>query len=98
MTIDEFKAVMAVMGVEVRCQRHTKRALTRGAKATNTKYNYREDYIRHEPNADCRFYAWLAPYTHVKAFTKCRGHTEKAALKKLKDWYMYEGRKNANNR
>jgi len=24
------------------------------------------------------------------------GHTKKAVLKKLKDWYHYEGRKNAN--
>ena len=97
MTIDEFKAVMAVMGVEVRCQRHTKRALTRGARASNRKCKYPWEHKRFEPNTDCRFYAWLAPYTHVQAFTKCRGHTEKAAIKKLKEWYMYEGRKNANS-
>ena len=96
MTIDEFKAVMAIAGIEVRCHQPTKRALMYGAKATNTKYRYETDHKRYEPNTDCRFYAWLVPYTHVKEFTKCRGHTKKAALKKLKDWYMYEGRKNGN--
>lgn len=98
MTIDEFKAVMAVMGVEVECHRMTKRVLARGAKGANAKLRYPFEYKKHQPNTDCRYHAWLAPYAYTNAFKKCHGHTEKAALKKLKDWYMYEGRKNANSR
>ena len=78
MTIDEFKRVMAVAGIEVRCYRMDKR------------YPESDMYRRKT------YYAWLAPYRHTTAFDRCIGHTEKAALKKLKDWYHYEGRKNAN--
>jgi hypothetical protein len=78
MTIDEFKAVMAVAGIEVRCYRMDKRY------PGSTRYKKN------------RYYAWLTPYKHTLAFGDCTGRTEKSALKKLKDWYMYEGRKNGN--
>jgi hypothetical protein len=78
MTIDEFKAVMAVAGIEVKCYRMDKRY----PRSTTYKKN--------------TYYAWLAPYKHTPVFANCTGRTEKAALKKLKDWYMYGGRKNGN--
>lgn len=74
MTIDEFKQVMAVAGIEVRCFRMDKR------------YPDTTTYKRNT------YYAWLAPYPDTPAFDTCVGRTEKAAIKKLKDWYHWEAR------
>lgn len=84
MTIDEFKAVVAISGLRV--------------------YVWKDAWLlAHNPpirrytaalvsgEGDCEELDTLNRV--VAEFT---GHTKKAAIKKLKDWYHYEGRNNGN--
>jgi hypothetical protein len=71
MTIDEFKAVVAIGNMQIIAKRDWRKQLY-------------DAFI----NQDKLVFAPRSPIFS--------GHTEKAALKKLKDWYHYEGRKNGN--
>lgn len=82
MTIDEFKAVLAISGLRVVVWEY----------AWKPEHPFRRysAAIVEEPEEDL-----FDPIVNIKA--EFWGHTKKSALKKLKDWYHYEGRKNGNN-
>jgi hypothetical protein len=83
MTIDEFKAVVAISRQQV--------VVWRYSSVDGHPTNKHTAALIQEHEEDL-----FDPICDIKA--EFVGHTKKAALKKLKDWYMYEGRKNANNR
>jgi hypothetical protein len=84
MTIDEFKAVVAISGLRVYVWKDA------WLLAHNPPIRrYTAALVKGE--GDCEKLEILNQV--VAEFT---GHTKKSALKKLKDWYHYEGRKNGN--
>lgn len=84
MTIDEFKAVMSIGDTKVVVWKNSWLTATAPRKYT-AGLIMDCDPITNDIN----------PLNLV--IQEFSGHTEKAALKKLKDWWYYEGRKNGNN-
>jgi hypothetical protein len=81
MTIDEFKAVLAISKLHVVVWKYTTVDGHPVRKYTAALIQEREEDL-------------FDPITDIKA--EFVGHTKKSAIKKLKDWYHYEGRKNGN--
>lgn len=81
MTIDEFKAVLAISKLHVVVWKYTTVDGHPVRKYTAALIQEREEEL-------------FDPIHDIKA--EFVGHTKKSAIKKLKDWYYYEGRKNGN--
>ena len=86
MTIDEFKAVVAVSGLRVYVWKDA-RLLPHDPPIRRYTAALTKDEVGDE-------HGWDPVMLTVKEFT---GHTKKSAVKKLKDWYHWEAR-NANRR
>jgi hypothetical protein len=86
MTIDEFKAVIDLTNMTLGVNNRYNPAL---ARSTQRKYSA---YLWRMADFENAFQTNPIGYLELEA----TGHTEKAALKKLKDMWYYKGRKNGN--
>jgi hypothetical protein len=83
MTIDEFKAVLAISKQYIVVWKYTTVDGHPVRKYTAALIQEHEEDL-------------FDPIHDIKA--EFVGHTEKSAIKKLKDWYHWEARQHANNR